>query len=111
MGRAVALVFMVVAMIAWEAALAETPESVRIPFVDTRGFEQIESNPDLWIVEKGDNMWTISERHLIESEVGGPVAPYWQEVVEVNTPRVRSGDPDLIYPGEEIELPDINERR
>ena len=57
-------------------------------------------------VEPGDHLWKISAHHLGDNHAE-VVAPYWRQVVVVNTPRLRSGDPDLIYPGEEIELPPI----
>ncbi|MGB8361521.1 MAG: hypothetical protein WCE80_08990 [Acidimicrobiia bacterium] len=58
------------------------------------------------IVERGDHLWKISARHLGDGPVT-EVAPYWRQVVVLNTPRLRSGNPDLIYPGEEIELPPV----
>jgi nucleoid-associated protein YgaU len=35
------------------------------------------------------------------------VAPYWVSVVEANRNSIRSGNPDLIYPGEVVLLPDL----
>jgi hypothetical protein len=35
------------------------------------------------------------------------VTRYWLRVVEANRPNLRSGDPDLIYPGEIVILPPI----
>jgi hypothetical protein len=37
----------------------------------------------------------------------GEIAAYWVRVVEANQGRLRSGDPDLIYPDEDIELPPV----
>ncbi len=63
------------------------------------------------IVEKGDHLWSISARHLTESRPGpasnADISPYWRLVVEVNTAQLKSQNPDLIYPGEEIKLPAI----
>lgn len=66
--------------------------------------------PARWTVQPGDNLWVISRRHL-EGALGHrptnhEVAPYWRRVIDANTARLISGDPDLIYPGEVIELPD-----
>jgi hypothetical protein len=36
------------------------------------------------------------------------VAQYWAKVVAVNRPGLESGDPDLIYPDEEITLPPVD---
>lgn len=62
------------------------------------------------VVVEGDHLWKISKRHLegrwhrapSNSEVG----PYWRDVIDENLAHLKSGDPDLIYPGEVIELPD-----
>jgi LysM repeat protein len=62
------------------------------------------------VVERGDNLWTISEDR-IESELGREagdpeVAPYWQTVVDANQDRyVQPGNPNLIYPGQVLVLP------
>ncbi len=37
------------------------------------------------------------------------MANYWVVVIEANRSRVRSGDPDLIYPGEVIVLPPVSQ--
>lgn len=64
------------------------------------------------VVEPGDHLWKISARHL--EAIGGStptaeqVTPYWREVIEANRDRLRSGDPDLIYPGEVVVLPDAD---
>jgi nucleoid-associated protein YgaU len=65
-------------------------------------------------VQQGDSLWTIARDHL--AEVRGrraaalsdrEVAAYWVTVVGANSGGLRSGDPDLIYPGEVVELPRI----
>lgn len=62
------------------------------------------------VVEKGDHLWSISSAQLEERLTRPPsaaeITPYWREVVEVNEDRLRSGDPDLIFPGETVILPD-----
>jgi nucleoid-associated protein YgaU len=60
------------------------------------------------VVTEGDHLWALAERR-VSSTLGRPaadheVAPYWRQVVSSN-PEIRSGDPDLIYPGEVIVLP------
>jgi nucleoid-associated protein YgaU len=67
------------------------------------------------VVVEGDNLWTIARDHLAEARSGGAgelttreVAAYWLRVVEANAPNLRSGDPDLIYPGETIVLPPVD---
>jgi hypothetical protein len=57
----------------------------------------------------GENLWTIARaelalrngRELDDREI----APYWSRVVAVNRATLRSGDPNLIYPGEIVSLP------
>jgi nucleoid-associated protein YgaU len=64
------------------------------------------------IVVKGDHMWKISERELTEVLRREPgtdeVHPYWVATIAINRDSLRSGDPDLIFPGEELTLPEVN---
>lgn len=61
------------------------------------------------VVEPGDHLWLIAERTLAErlgrAPTDGEVAPYWRQLVDANRGRLRSGDPDLIFAGERIDLP------
>lgn len=65
--------------------------------------------PHSVVVEPGDHLWKISEEHLAgvlgRSAEDGEIDPYWRSVIEANRDRLRSGDPDLIYPGETVALP------
>lgn len=67
------------------------------------------SPPGTVRVEPGDNLWTIAAarvRVLTGTEpTDAQIAPYWGRVVEENRDRLRSGDPDLIFPGEVVVLP------
>jgi hypothetical protein len=60
-------------------------------------------------VEPGDHLWKISEEHLagvLGRAVGdAEIDPYWRSVIDANRSHLRSGDPDLIYPGETVALP------
>ena len=63
------------------------------------------------VVVAGDNLWTIAAAHL-DTAAGpagdpGHIAAYWQKVIEANSGTLRSGDPNLIYPGEIIALPPV----
>lgn len=110
MVRSLFLVVLVALLIASGVALAAPAGDVRLP-VTVTGTGTITEKPDEVIVEKGDHLWKISARHLEAHSPGLRVAPYWLRVIEVNTPSLRSGDPDLIYPGEVIRLPSVSEQR
>ncbi len=66
-----------------------------------------------YTVRSGDNLWSISANHLRGQTDRAPSAaeirPIWREVIELNRDRIRSGDPNLIYPGEELFLPRIEQ--
>ncbi len=63
-------------------------------------------------VVRGEHLWSIASHHL--EVVSGrtdlaerEIAPYWVRVMDANRSTIRSGDPDLIYPGEQIVLPPV----
>ncbi len=63
-------------------------------------------------VLRGEHLWSIASQHL--EVVSGrinlaerEIAPYWIRVMDANRSTIRSGDPDLIYPGEQIVLPPV----
>lgn len=64
---------------------------------------------DSVIVQRGDHLWKISAGHLgvvyARTPSSAEIAPYWRATIDANRSSLRSGNPDLIYPGEEIELP------
>jgi hypothetical protein len=65
--------------------------------------------PLTWLVRPGDHLWKIAGEHLSivldRTPTDSEHARYWVEVIDAARPVIRSGDPDLIYPGEEIPLP------
>ena len=64
--------------------------------------------PDRHTVQRGDNLWTIAANHLADSGItrsNGRIAPYWKELIQENRSGLRSGNPDLIFPGETVTLP------
>lgn len=67
------------------------------------------SAPLTWLVRPGDHLWKIASEHLTIVLDRQPTrdehARYWVEVIDAARPIIRSGDPDLIYPGEQIPLP------
>ena len=63
-------------------------------------------------VARGEHLWSIAARQVATATGKPPadlapadIAPYWLRVVEVNRPGLRSGNPNLVYPGEVVELP------
>jgi nucleoid-associated protein YgaU len=60
-------------------------------------------------VRSGDNLWVICRRHLTGGlgrlPANEEIAPYWRQVIARNQSSLISGNADLIYPGEVIELP------
>jgi nucleoid-associated protein YgaU len=69
----------------------------------------------MYDVVRGDNLWVIARARLAqvrgrsEGELSnGEIAAYWVTVVEKNLGHLRSGNPDLIYPDEDIELPPVD---
>lgn len=62
-----------------------------------------------YVVQPGDSMWSVSSAYLRRNRSdpvpGHEVTHIWRQVVDLNRTRVRSGDPDLIFPGEILLLP------
>lgn len=62
-----------------------------------------------YVVRRGDNLWKIAARRVREVTAfpeNAAIAHYWRRLIAANRDHLRSGDPDLIYPGETIVLPD-----
>lgn len=61
------------------------------------------------IVSAGENMWVIAKATLLQRLDTVPTDrqthAYWIRMLQTN--EVRSGDPNLIYPGERLSLPDV----
>ena len=62
-----------------------------------------------YIVRPGDNMWSITAAYLTRQPSKPPsvarITELWREVIDLNRDRIRSGNPDLIFPGEQLLLP------
>lgn len=54
--------------------------------------------PNTYTVKTGDTLSRISQRYL-------ETPKRWPEIWTLNSSRSRSGDPNLIYPGEEFVMP------
>jgi len=72
----------------------------------------VANEPTEVVVRSGDHLWSLAERRLTQvrgQEVSDTeIALYWLKVIETNLSRIRSGDPDLIVPGEILLLPGID---
>jgi hypothetical protein len=67
-------------------------------------------------VRKGGNLWKLSAHELADAHGTKPtnaeIVPYWKSVISTNEDHLRSGNPNLIYPGEQIKFPGIeNDKR
>ena len=90
-------------------------ETIVLPPVAAPAGPSQEADGNTHDVAEGDNLWTIARDELAKASGGGSTGPttqevtaYWLRVVEANAPNLRSGDPDLIYPGETIVLPPVD---
>ncbi len=103
----------------------ELPDAGAYP-VDAAGWPDLGADGDFWrpssvaqnqngdldyTVVRHDHFWKIAEDHLRRT-VGRDVTEdeiclYWVRVVDANRSTIRSGDPDLIFPAEEVKLPPV----
>ncbi len=64
-------------------------------------------------VVAGDHLWGIAAQHLKQvapdsHPSNAAIARYWRQVITANAATLRSGDPDLILPGEWVSLPPVD---
>ena len=64
---------------------------------------------DNYVVVAGDNLWRVAANQIREAGRGeateAMVVMYWRQLIDANVGSLRSGDPNLIYPGEILTLP------
>ena len=63
-----------------------------------------------WTVRPGQNFWAVAAATLHDAwnrdTTAREVVPYWRQLIETNRARLREPtNPNLIYPGQEFELP------
>jgi hypothetical protein len=68
----------------------------------------------MYTVTTGEHLWSIAAARVAASSSlaaddlsPAEIAPYWRRVVETNRARLRSRNPNLVYPGETIDLPPL----
>jgi nucleoid-associated protein YgaU len=95
--------------------LIEPGETIVLPPVAARAGPAPEAGRNRHAVAEGETLWTIARDRLAKASGGGSGEPtnqelteYWAKVVAANQGRLESGDPDLIYRGEEIILPPVD---
>ena len=67
---------------------------------------EAEPQPSQWIVGPGDHLWGIAETVMAQAKPNSTlaeVADYWTMLIDANRSTV--ADPDLIYPGQELMIP------
>lgn len=97
---------------------ASTTTTATVPLPLPRPFVARRVPVTVHRVEPGEHLWGIAE-DVVAGATGRPgtelgaadIAPYWRRLVDANTDRLRSGDPDLIHPGEELVVPELDEDR
>ncbi|MEM7337663.1 MAG: hypothetical protein AAF467_03380 [Actinomycetota bacterium] len=77
------------------------------------GLNTVSADAGTHTVVNGDHLWSIAENHLRATTgrdvTEDEICQYWVRVVDANRSRISSGDPDLIFPAEEIVLPPVFE--
>lgn len=72
----------------------------------------VSAGPTEVVVRPGDHMWSMAEQKLAlvrgRAVSDSEIALYWLKVVGTNLSRIRSGDPDLAFPGEVLVLPPVD---
>lgn len=93
---------------------AGRPAPTRPPPSGTPPSQSAPSRPGLHKVAPGENLWEIARSHLASATGRDAaeirtreVAGYWMRMLAANRARLRSGNPDLIYPGEYVRLPAV----
>ncbi|HWL41528.1 MAG TPA: LysM peptidoglycan-binding domain-containing protein [Ilumatobacter sp.] len=64
------------------------------------------------LVQKGDHFWGIALQHLADAYDRPPtedeIATYWRELIDANRHLLPTGDPNVIYPGQQFTLPPVD---
>jgi LysM domain len=66
--------------------------------------ESRSSETGVYVVQPGDSLWAIAERRLGASASDAAIAREVNRLWTANVDRIRSGDPNLIHPSEELRV-------
>lgn len=71
-----------------------------------------ESRSDTYVVQGGDNLWSIAASHLAAETgthpSGSEVTPYWRALIDANRDALPDpANPDLLFPGIVLRLPPV----
>ena len=76
-------------------------EAGEIKIADASSTSNPAREPKFVTVQKGDNLWKIATKAY-----GKGKGPKYKEIFEANKPMLK--DPDLIYPGQVLRIPDLD---
>lgn len=69
--------------------------------------------PNTYVLRQGDDLWSVAGRRVAEHTgkratdlTAREIGRYWVRLLNLNEPHLRSGDPNVVYPGETVLLPD-----
>ncbi len=90
----------------------DRPAESPAPDADPPAWTPTTNLPTAHVVQPGEHLWGIAEA-AVRGQLGPDatstdVADYWVELIASNRSMLRSGDPNLIHPGEAILLPPMS---
>ena len=75
---------------------------------------RVSPEPATWVVQPGDHFWSIATATLRTHDAAvtdDEVARYWRTLVDANRDRlVVPGNPDLVFAGQDLVLPPVDNR-
>ncbi len=82
---------------------------IPVPLVAGENNTDDSSGTVSYTVQPGDSMWSVTVAYLShlhgEQPAAAAVTRVWRDVIDLNRDRIGSGNPDVIFPGEELLLP------
>ena len=88
------------------ATAADTSPPTSVPSEEANQPTQpSEDETPVYTVQSGDSLWSIAAAAVGPDASTKQIADYWRDLVDRSRDVLQSGQPDLIYPGEVLELP------